>query len=85
MTDCLVYRARIVPVIYCSGIGYDSFMVGCRGVAPTVEATGGSGLLPGAAPEVAGMPVCKVHHDDFHPSLQNPLFSFFPGSQTGST
>lgn len=60
-------------------------VMGCRGIAPTVEATGGSGLLPGAAPEVAGVPVCKVHHDDLHPSLQNPPFSFFPGSQTGST
>jgi hypothetical protein len=36
-----------------------------------VEATGGSGLLPGAASEVAGMPVCKVHHDDLYRSLRN--------------
>lgn len=65
-----------MPVIYRSVIGYDSFMVGCRGGAPTVEATGGSGLLPGAASEVAIMPVCKVHHDDLYASLQNLLFSF---------
>lgn len=60
-------------------------MVGCRGVAPTVEATGRSGLLPGAAAEVAGMPVCKVHHDDLHPSLQNPFFGFFPGPEASAS
>lgn len=36
-----------------------------------MTATGRSGLLPGSAAEVAGVPVGKLHDDDLDRSLRN--------------